>query len=62
MTMDASLTLNKDAMEKRKSPSVSADSRQLGMLVKRSDFWSVCFLNSALFFAGAGEEGQCCLF
>ena len=57
MTMDASLTLNKDAMEKRKSPSVSADSRQLGMLVKRSDFWSVCFLNSALFFAGAGGRG-----
>lgn len=57
MTMDASLTLNKDAIEKQKSPSASADSRQLGMLVKRSDFWSVCFLNSALFFAGAGGRG-----
>jgi MFS family permease len=57
MTMDASLTLNKDAMEKQNSPTSSADSRQLGMLVKRTDFWSVCFLNSALFFAGAGGRG-----
>ena len=57
MTMDASLTLNKGSIEKQKSPSASADSRQLGMLVKRSDFWSVCFLNSALFFAGAGGRG-----
>jgi MFS family permease len=57
MTMDASLTLNKDAIEKQKSQPASADSRQLGMLVKRSDFWSVCFLNSALFFAGAGGRG-----
>ena len=55
MTMDASLTLNKGSIEKQKSPSASADSRQLGMLVKRSDFWSVCFLNSALFFARRGR-------
>ena len=31
--------------------------RELGRLIKRKDFWSVCFLNGALFFSGAGVRG-----